>query len=146
MPNEKYEDEIRNILNRMDNFIPDENAAQRPPQRQPSSPNPWVIWLNGLRRQLYGYNSTSLLVGWVMFALAAGILHKVYQPFGVIAAVLSVTCLLGAILLPLLSRQYGQPERRWRGRVVDFQQPARMRRPFSWRYTWWRIKTFFGFK
>lgn len=146
MPNEKYEDEIRNILNRMDKFIPEESAAQRPLQRQPSSPNPWAVWLSGLKRQLYGYNSTSLLVGWVMLALAAGILHKVYQPLGVIAAVLSVACLLGAILLPMLSHRYGRPERRWRGRVIDYQQPTRIRRPFSWRYTWWRIKAFFGFR
>ncbi|MGI5835816.1 MAG: hypothetical protein ACOX87_04900 [Chloroflexota bacterium] len=147
MPNEKYEDEIRNILNRMDQFIPEENTGPRQQQRRPnSSSNPWAIWLTGVKRQLYGYNSTSLLVGWVMFALAAGILHKVYQPFGVIAAVLSVACLMGAILLPMLSRRYGQPEHRWRGRVIDYQQPIRLRRPFSWRYTWWRIKTFFGFR
>lgn len=143
MPNEKYEDEIRDILNRMDKFIPDEGAQRRPPQSQP---NPWAVWLSGVRRRLYSYNSTQLLVSWVMLALAAGLLRKVYPPFGVMAAVLSVACLLGAILLPMLSRQYGQPERRWRGRIIDVQQPARLRRPFSWRYTWWRIKTFFGFR
>ena len=147
MPNEKYEDEIRNILNRMDKFIPEESAGQGPRRQQSNGPsNPWAIWLAGVRRQLYGYDSTSLLVGWVMFGLAAGILHKVYQPFGLIAAVVSVICLLGAILLPMFSHRYGQPERRWRGRVIDYQQPARIRRSFSWRYTWWRIKTFFGFR
>ncbi len=142
MPNERYEDEIREILNRMDRFIPEEAQRNRP---QRSEPNPWGIWLSGLRRKLYSYNSTSLLVGWVMLALVAGLFHKIYPPFGMMAAVLSVACLLGAILMPMLSRRYGQPERRWRGRVIE-DQPVRLRRPFSWRYTWWRIKTFFGFR
>ena len=141
MPNDRYEDEIREILNRMDNFIPEEGITRRQ-----SRSDPLAGWLAGLKRKLYSYDTNSLLVGWVMLALAAAILHKIFPFFGVIAAVLSVACLLGAIFIPMLARRYGRPERRWRGRVVDYQQPTRMRRPFSWRYTWWRIKTFFGFR
>ncbi|MGE5620502.1 MAG: hypothetical protein ACM3US_14745 [Sphingomonadaceae bacterium] len=97
------------------------------------------------RRQLYSYSSTQFLVGWVLLALLAGLLHKVYPPFGMMAAIGSVACLLAAILLPMLSRQYGRSERRWRGRVVDY-EPIRLRQPFSWRYMWWRIKSIFGFR
>jgi len=143
MPNDKhdrYEEEIREILNRMDNFIPE--GSQRPvPPRQPSSP-PWNGWTMNLRRRLYEYDSNSLLVGWVLLALAGALLHRIYPPFGALAALASVGCLLLAILLPMISRDFGVPERRWRGRVIDY-QPARIRRPFSWRYTWWRIKSFF---
>lgn len=146
MPNDKhdkYEDEIREILNRIDNFIP-EGGQRRVPPRQPR-PAPWSGWMASFRRQLYSYSSTQFLVGWVLLALLAGLLHKVYPPFGMMAAIGSVACLLAAILLPMLSRQYGRSERRWRGRVVDY-EPIRLRQPFSWRYMWWRIKSIFGFR
>ncbi|GEM_PF-3040693 len=144
MPNDKYENEIRDILNRMDNFIPEGGGSPRRPQR-PSQPSPWSAWRSGLRRQLFLYNSTQLLAGWVLLALAAALLHKIFPPLGMLAALGSVACLLGAILIPMLSRQYGRSERRWRGKVIDY-QPAKIRRSFSWRYAWWRIKSFFGFR
>ncbi len=146
MPNDKhdkYEDEIRDILNRMDNFIP-EGSARNVPPKQPSPP-PWDGWTTNFRRRLYGYSSNSFLVGWVLLALVAGLMHKIYPPFGALAALASVGCLLAAILLPMISRSYGMPERRWRGQVIDY-RPSRIRRPFSWRYAWWRIKSFFGFR
>lgn len=98
-----------------------------------------------LRRQFYSYNPTSFLVACVVLALAAGILRKIYPPFGAMAALLSVACLVAAIALPMISRHYGLPERRWRGKTIDY-EPPRIQRPFSWRYTWWRIKSFFGFR
>ncbi len=138
---EKYEDEIRDILNRMDNFIPE--GSQR--KKQPPRPSPWDSWWRDFRRKLHGYSSNSLLVGWVLLALGAALMHKIYPPFGMLMALASVACLLGAIFLPMISRQYGMPERRWRGQLIDY-QPSRIRRPFSWRYYWWRIKSFFGFR
>lgn len=143
MPNEKYEDEIREILNRMDQFIPDEGSSSRQREREPA---PRSDWTADLRRKLYGYSSTSYLVAFVLLALLAGILRKIYPPFGMMAALLSVACLLAAIALPLLSSRYGRPERRWRGRIIDDREPRPIRRPFSWRYTWWRIKTFLGLR
>ncbi len=140
---DKYEDEIREILNRMDNFIPEGSQRNVPPRRP--SPPPWSGWMTSFRRNIYRYDSNSLLVGWVLLALVAGLMHKIYPPFGALAALASVACLLGAILLPIVSREFGTTERRWRGQVIDY-QPARIRRPFSWRYTWWRIKSFFGFR
>ncbi len=144
MPNDKYEDEIRDILNRMDQFIPDENQTRRR-QQPPRRPSAWSLWLAGLRRQLAAYDSLTLMVGCVLFALAAGLLHRIFPALGALLALASVACLLGALLLPMVSRRYGRPERRWRGQVIDY-QPARMRRPFSWRYVWWRIKSLFGFR
>lgn len=145
MPKDRYEDEIRDLLNRMDNFIPDDGETRNRPRPRPSKSGGSGDWMNNLRRKLYGYSSETLLVAWVVTALAAGLLHKIYPPFGALAAIISVGCLLAAILLPVLSRNYGRPERRWRGRVIDT-EPVRIRRPFSWRYTWWRIKQFFGFR
>lgn len=140
--NDKYEDEIREILNRMDHFIPEGNQRSR----QPQGPSPsWDSWLTSFRRQLYSYNSNTFLVAWILLALAAGLLHRIYPPFGMIAALLSVASLLAALLLPMISRQHGQPERRWRGRIIDY-EPTPIRRPFSWRYLWWRIRSFFGFR
>jgi hypothetical protein len=143
MPNDKYEDEIRDILNRMDNFVPDEKQTRRPPP--PRQPNSLSVWMAKLTRQASAYDSTSLLIWWIVLALGAGILARIYPPLGAMAALASVACLLGAILLPMISRRYGRPERRWRGRIIDY-QPARIRRPLTWRYVWWRIKSFFGFR
>ena len=142
MPRDKYEDEIREILNRMDNFVPEGGQRERP-RRQ--APPPWSHWMSDLRRRLYGYNSTSFLVGFIMLALAAGLLHRIYAPFGLLTALLSVGCLVAALVLPFFSQRYGRPEQRWRGRIIELDS-YRPRQPFSWRRTWWRIKTFFGFR
>lgn len=141
MPRDKYEDEIRDILNKMDDFIPEER--HRPKPRKPASPPLLNRWAANLRRQLYTSNSMSLLAGTVIFALAAGLLHRIYPPFGMLAALASVGCLLLAIAVPMVSRRYGQPEKRWRGKVVDY-EPYRFRREgASWKYLWWRIKSLF---
>ena len=69
---EKYEKEIRDILNRMDDFIPEDGPRgipRRPPPQQPRSRKGWSF---DFRKWLYSYNSTSLLAGLVIFALAAG--------------------------------------------------------------------------
>jgi len=142
MPNDRYEDEIREILNRMDRFVPDGEQRERPRRQTPPT---WSQWLADLRRRLYAYSSTSFMVSFILLALAAGLLHKIYAPFGFLAAILSVGCLLAAILLPVVSRHYGRPEQRWRGRIIEL-DAYRPRQPFSWRRTWWRIKRYLGLR
>lgn len=144
MPKDKYEDEIRDILNRMDDFIP-EGEAKPPPRPRPQPSSPRSSWGNDLRRQLQGYSSTSLLAGFVLFALAAGILSKIYGPFGMLAALLSVGCLIAAIALPLFSRHYGRPEQRWRGRIIELDS-YRPQQPSSLQRAWRRVKRFFGWR
>jgi hypothetical protein len=146
---DKYEEEIRDILNRMDSFIPE--GSKEPPKlnkyREPSSgqKSSGGSWSGNFRRNLYSYNSTSFMVGTIVFAISAAILGRIYPPFGMIAALLAVGCLLIAILLPIISRSYGQPEKRWRGKVVELDSYRATPSP-SWRQTWWRIKRFFGFR
>lgn len=147
MPNDKmdkYEEEIRDILNRMDDFIPEGSSRQepKPQKRQQPKGGGWTL---DFRRRLYTYNSSSFLMGTVLFAIAAAILTKVYQPFGMIAALLSVGCLLIAITLPMISRGYGRPEKRWRGRLIEMDSYRANPSP-SWRQAWWRIKRFFGWR
>lgn len=144
---EKYEKEIRDILNRMDDFIPEDglrSVPRRPPPQQPRSRKGWSF---DFRKWLYSYNSTSLLAGLVIFALAAGLLTRLNMGFlAGLAALIASVCLVGVIFLPMLSRGYGRPEKRWRGQVIDLNEPTRLRQPFSWRHVWWRIKRFFGFR
>lgn len=144
MPHDRYEDEIREILNKMDEFVPD--GEERPKRRRQKTPSRWSSWMTKLRRQLNGYDSTAYMAAMIVLALAAGLLHRIYPPFGAIAAILSVACLLMAIGLPILSRRYGTAERRWRGKIIDY-EPYRIRRSgSSWQYIWWRIKKFFGLR
>lgn len=143
MPHDRYEDEIRDILNKMDEFVPD---GEEKPKPRPQTPPPWSGWMDRLKRQLYGHDSTTYMAATVVLALLAGLLHRVYPPFGSIAAILSVACLLLAIGLPLISRRYGTPERRWRGKIIDY-EPYRIKRSGSaWQYLWWRIKRLFGMR
>jgi hypothetical protein len=144
MPHDKYEDEIREILNKMDEFVPDGEERQK---RRPPTPPPWSGWMTRLRRQLNSYDSTSLMAAMVMFALAAWLLRILsLRPLAALAAILSVACLLIAIGLPLISRRYGAQERRWRGKIIEY-EPYRIRRSgSSWQLIWWRIKRFFGMR
>ena len=141
MPPDKYEDEIREILNKMDDFVPD--GEERPkPRRQ--TPPPWSSWMGRFRKQIYTYDSMTFMAAMVVFALAAGLLQRIYPPFAGIAAALGVTCLVIAIGLPMVSRRYGTTERRWRGKIIDY-EPYRIKRTggSSWQYLWYRIKKFF---
>jgi hypothetical protein len=143
MPHDRYEDEIRDILNKMDEFVPD---GEDRPKRRPPTPPPWSGWVTKLRRQLSTYDSTALMAAMIVLALGGALLHRIYPPFGVIAAILSVACLLLAIGLPIFSRRYGTTERRWRGNIIDY-EPYRIRRSgSSWQYIWWRIKKFLGLR
>jgi di/tricarboxylate transporter len=143
MPHDKYEDEIRDILNKMDDFVPDGEDRPRP---RPKAPPPWSGWVARMRLRLNGYDSTTFMAAMVMLALGGWLLHKIYPPFGAIAALGSVACLLIAIGLPMISRRYGTTETRWRGKVIDY-EPYRIRRSGStWQYVWWRIKKFFGLR
>jgi hypothetical protein len=144
----KYEEEIRDILNRMDSFIPEGskeppklNKYRDPEQQRSSGAN----WSGDLRRKVYSYNSTSFMVGTIVFAISAAILGRIYPPIGMIAALLAVACLLMAILLPIVARTYGRPEKRWRGKVVELDSYRASPSP-SWRQAWWRLKRFFGFR
>ncbi len=142
MPPDKYEDEIREILNKMDDFP---GGDERPKARKrPPSPPPWAGWTSKFRRQIYTYDSMSFLAAMVVLALAAGLLQRIYPPFAGIAAALSVTCLVIAIGLPMVSRRYGTTERRWRGKIIDY-EPYRIKRTggSSWQYIWYRIKKLF---
>jgi len=143
MPPDKYEDEIREILNKMDDFVAE--GEERPkPKPRPQAPPVWSGWTKRFRRQIYTFSSTSFMAGTVIFALAAGLLQRIYPPFGGIAAVLAVGCLLMAIFLPMVSRRYGMPEKRWRGKVIDY-EPYRIKRSggSSWQYFVYRLKKFF---
>ncbi len=142
MPPDKYEDEIREILNRMDNFVPDGNEGPRPLRKQ--QPLPWSGWSSQFRRKVYTLNSTSVLASMVGLALVAAIMMRIYPPFAAIAATLSLACLVLAIALPMVSRRYGMPEKRWRGKVIDY-EPYRIKRSggSSWQMLLWQLKRFF---
>jgi hypothetical protein len=147
---DKYEEEIRDILNRMDTFIPE--GSKEPPKlnkfrdpAQQGQQSSGGTWSGDLRRKVYSYNSTSFMVGTIVFAISAAILGRVFPSLGMIAALLAVVCLLLAILLPIISRSYGRPEKRWRGKVVELDSYRATPSP-SWRQAWWRIKRFLGFR
>ena len=145
--NERYEKEIRDLLNRMDDFIPEDGPRSIPRRPPPQRPRSGKGWSFDLRKWLYSYSSTNLLAGLVVFALAAGLLSRLNMGFlAGLAALVASVCLVGVIFLPMLSRSYGRPEKRWRGKVIDLNEPTRLRQPFSWRYTWFRIRRFFRFR
>lgn len=142
MPPDRYEDEIREILKKMDDFVPD--GDERPKPRRQATPPPWSGWGARFRKKIYTYDSMTFLAAMVILALAAGLLQRIYPPFAGMAAVLSVACLVIAIGMPMVSRRYGMPERKWRGKVIDY-EPYRIKRTggSSWQYFWYRVKKFF---
>lgn len=141
MPPDRYEDEIREILNKMDDFVPDGSEKPKPRRK---SPPPWSGWSSRFRRQIYTFDSMSFMAAMVILALAAGLFQRIYPPFAGIAAALSAACLVIAIALPMVSRRYGMPERRWRGKIIDY-EPYRIKRTggSSWQYLWYRLKKLF---
>lgn len=138
-PMKRYEREIAELLEKMDDFIPD-----KAPRRKKRAPNRRIRRLIRLIQSLNitpttDITPTSLIIASVVLAFLAYLFHDFFRPVAPLASVASVCLLLAALAMSIIRRRR-QIQRRWRGRVIELDNYrsgsffARLR--YRWRRIW----------
>lgn len=114
----KYEREIREILEKMDEFVPPPSLQQRVGNRVRGR---WWRWRNQPRRG-WSFAPGQLMLTALALIVASFVLR--FFPFGGLLATVvglaGVILFVVAFILSLTARgRYGNREQRWRGRPID---------------------------
>lgn len=133
----RYEREIAELLEKLDEFIPDDRP--RRPKRALGEK---------IRRLLRALTSrsaspTSLIIAAFVLAFLAYILREVFRPAAPYASIGSLVLFVAAIISYAIERRR-TPEKRWRGRIIEIE--SRRKHSFAdlsrhWRRFWhnlWR--------
>jgi hypothetical protein len=133
---DKVQREIEELLDRLDNFVPEERLASKIRKKRRAETGPGFIER--------GWNRVSRIsLGQAMLAGLAIILISWFfrAPLGSLASplmVVGITLVIGAFILSVVngdSRRTiagGRPEKRWRGQVIDYSEPSTASRIRDW--------------
>ncbi|MEX2247003.1 MAG: hypothetical protein WEC75_09975 [Dehalococcoidia bacterium] len=136
---DKVQREIEELLDKLDNFVPEERftekiRARKQQRAQPSGPRPWDRVRKRLSRVTLGQ---AMLVGLALLFFA----FLFDGPLGAAANYLIITGLVlagGAFVMSVVTgggtrrTVTGSVEKRWRGQVIEYQQPASSNRLLDW--------------
>jgi hypothetical protein len=133
---DKVQREIEELLDRLDNFVPEERLASKIRKKRRAETGAGFIER--------GWNRVSRIsLGQAMLAGLAIILISWFfrAPLGSLASplmVVGITLVIGAFILSIVngdSRRTiagGRPEKRWRGQVIDYSEPSTASRIRDW--------------
>lgn len=133
---DKVQREIEELLDRLDNFVPEERLRDKLRNKRKVDAGPNIVeraWQRVSRLTL----GHAMLAGIVL--LIAGTVFN--GPLGAVASVVIVAGLVlavGAFVLSLVngdSRRTiagGRPQKRWRGQVIDYSEPSAGSRLREW--------------
>ncbi len=133
MPDDKIKREIEDILNKLDNFVPEESATEKARRRSSGA------IASVLRTILAPFTRISIqqvmltaLVIMVVGFLAMRV-HPIYGRYVLIAGVI---LFLTSFALSFFSRSSDPPqsssEKRWRGQPIDLDEPSLPNRIKAW--------------
>ena len=138
---DKVQREIEELLDKLDNFVPEERLVSKINRRRRDAEGPGLferVWMSVRKRMSNITVGHILLLGIALTLLASfvpGLFGGYSRPVFFLGLILSA----GALLLSLMgwdSRRTitgGPVERRWRGQVISYSQPT----PNRFR-NWWR--------
>lgn len=136
---DKVQREIEELLDRLDNFVPEDRLASKIRKRQRAESGPGLIertWKRVSRVSL----GQAMLAGLalIFIAWALGSRMGLLGPFTNPLMILGVVLLIGAFVLSVVngdSRRTisgGRQEKRWRGQVIDYSEPSTASRIRDW--------------
>ncbi len=133
MPDDKIKREIEDILNKLDDFVPEESAAEKMRRRSSGAAASVVRALLApfTRISIRQVMLTALLIMVVGF-----LAMRVHPIFGRYALIAGVILFLTSFALSFFSRSSGPPppavEQRWRGQPIDLNEPSLPNRIKAW--------------
>jgi hypothetical protein len=133
---DKVQREIEELLDRLDNFVPEERLASKIRKKRREETGPGLIE-RGWKRV------SRLSLGQAMLAgIALILISWIFRaPLGSLAGpvmVVGIILVIGVFVLSIVngdSRRTiagGRPEKRWRGQVIDYSEPSTASRIRDW--------------
>ncbi len=130
MPDDKIQREIEEILNRLDEFVPDERTPSRMRQRSSEATGAFTRAILGpLGRISLG----QVMLGSLALIVFAFFAMRINPLFGTWIVIAGVILFLTSFALSFFSR--GSPptvEKRWRGRPIELNEPSLGDRLRAW--------------
>ena len=133
MPDDKIKREIEDILNKLDNFVPEESAAEKMRKRSSGVASSIIraIFAPFTRISIQQVMLTALVI--IVVGFLAMRIHPIYGRYVLIAGVILFMTSFG---LSIFSRSSDPPppscEKRWRGQPINLDGPSLPNRIKAW--------------
>ncbi len=127
MPEDKIKREIEEILNRLDEFVPEERSATRPRRASPEAASA----LRGAIEALGRVSLRHVMLAALALVLVAYIAMRVNPVLGTWAIVAGLILFATSFVLSLFGRG-AKTEKRWRGQVMELEGPSLSERLRAW--------------
>jgi hypothetical protein len=133
---DKVQREIEELLDKLDNFVPEDRLASKRRHRDREATGPGLIE-RSLKRMSHVSLGQAMLVGLALLLLGTVFGHQ-RGSLATPAIVIGLVLAGGAFLLSVVngdSRRTisgGRQEKRWRGQVIDYSEPSTASRIRDW--------------
>ena len=129
MPDDKIQREIEDILNRLDDFVPEETAASRMRRR---SSDAAASFGRALLAPIAGISIRSVMLTALILVVVGFLGMRVQPMFGRWLLIGGVILFLSAFALSFIGHSSTQTEQRWRGRPLELREPSLGERLRAW--------------
>jgi hypothetical protein len=141
---DKVQREIEELLDKLDNFVPEDRFASKMKQRRRENTGPGMFERAsiGLMRPFSRLTVGHLMLAGIILLLAAWFAPGLFGSYAGWARGLGLILTIVAFVLSLMgwdsrrtiSRSGGGSQKRWRGQVIDYSEPT----PADRLRGWWR--------
>ena len=129
MPDDKIQREIEDILNRLDEFVPEESVVSRMRRRSSGGA---ASFARALLAPLARISLRQVLLASLVLVVVGFLAMRVHPLFGRWALVGGLLLFFTSFALSVFSRSSPQTENRWRGRPIDLGTPSLSDRLRAW--------------
>ncbi len=130
---DKVQREIEELLDKLDNFVPEDRLASKIRKRRRDELGPGLLERTWKRISL----GQAMLAGLVLI-FASWIFRSALGSFASPVMILGIVLLIGAFVLSIINADSrrtitgGRQEKRWRGQVIDYSEPSTTSRIRDW--------------
>jgi hypothetical protein len=129
---DRVQREIEELLDRLDNFVPEERFMSKVKSRRKQEAGPslsaraWAAIRRPFRRITLGH----VMIAGLALAVTTWLAPGLYGDYRGIASLLGAVLIITAIVMSFLGWDArrtiagGRVEKRWRGQVIEYDQPA----------------------
>ncbi len=129
MPDDKIQREIEDILNRLDNFVPEESVASRMRRRSSGAA---AGFGRALLAPLAGISLRQVMLTALILVVVGFLAMRIHPLFGRWVLVGGVILFLTSFALSFFSRGPAKTEKHWRGRPLELDEPSLGDRLRAW--------------
>jgi len=137
---DKVQREIEELLDRLDNFVPEERFVEKikKRRRETDGPSPFVRVRSGIGRWLSRITLGHVLLFGIVLLLSAWLAPGLFGGYARWATLLGLVITVGAFILSAIGwdsrRTIAGPssEKRWRGQPINYDEPSASNKLREW--------------